>query len=453
MTDDQTLASFTPEVMPRTWDLFHDERSATFERAIASPPLCCPARAGFLTGQYPHNHGILANSPGYAELVDKPNVLPTWLDRIGYRTTMVGKYLNHYEAVAGSATAPGWDSWNVAIDYPAYYDYPLNQNGVVEQVGSGPRDYSTRRFTEIALEELRRGGRDPAFMWLAYNAPHIAPSKTKPCDGELAEPPDRDAYEEFAEAEPPRDPSFDEEDRSDKPRAIKTRTPLTPHEMEGITRRWRCGLATLRVLDGQIGRLADALEKADELERTVLVFVSDNGYFFGAHALEGDKRLPYSQSSHVPMAIRVGSRVSPEPPPPTIGQTVSNVDLAPTLLDYAGTRPCIGDRDCRELDGRSLRPLLEGRDQSWPSDRAVLMELDDGHTYTALRTDRYLYTEITADRAGELREPAIELYDLVRDPYELDNLATLEPEENSKLLDELAARLDRLTSCSGKDCE
>ncbi len=118
MTDDQTLESFGPEAMPYSWELFNGERGAVFTRAVASPPLCCPARAGFITGQYPHNHGVLGNVPGYADLVEKDNVLPAWLGRAGYRTAFVGKYLNGYELVDGERAAPGWDAWHVPPGLP-----------------------------------------------------------------------------------------------------------------------------------------------------------------------------------------------------------------------------------------------------------------------------------------------------------------------------------------------
>jgi N-acetylglucosamine-6-sulfatase len=451
MTDDQTYESFGPEAMPRTWRLFHDERSTVFEQAVASPPLCCPARAGFITGQYPHNHGVLGNTPGYADLRDKPNVLPAWLDRAGYRTVMVGKYLNQYELVGGKAAAPGWDSWNAVFGYPAYYDYTLNRDGEVSRVGSAPGDYSTTRITDIALEELSRARDEPVFAWLAYNAPHIAASGTAPCEGELPEPPSRAAYEEFSEARLPTDPSFDEEDRSDKPRAIRDRSGLSREEIGEMTRRWRCGLATLGALDDALARLTGALRSRGELEQTVLVFLSDNGYFFGSHAIDDDKRLPYAQSAHVPLAIRVGAEVAGGRAPAAVEEVVSNVDLAPTLLDYAGARPCVAG-DCRPLDGLSLRPLLEGEGEDWPGDRAVLMELDEAVAYRALRTRRYLYSELTRDRSGELPSPAVELYDLERDPYELENLAEVDPSGSEAVLDELGARLDRLSACSGSAC-
>jgi arylsulfatase A-like enzyme len=451
MSDDQTLASFTRRTMPRTWDLFHDDRSAIFTQAVASPPLCCPARAGFITGQYPHNHGVLGNVPGYADLRDKPNVLPAWLDEAGYRTAMVGKYLNAYEAVGGTNPAPGWDSWHAVYLYPGYFEYVMNDEGRLSELGSAPSDYATAALTDRAVDEIAGARGRPLFAWLAYNAPHIATSRSEPCSGELPEPPTPEAYERFADTPLPRDPSFDEGDRSDKPRSLADRSPLSDRAIEEMTLRWRCGLAALRALDGAIGRLVDTLEGEGELEKTVLVFTSDNGYFFGSHALDDDKRLPYAQSARVPLAIRVGSKVAGERPPSELGQVVSNVDLAPTLLDYAGTQPCLRHSPCRAVDGRSLRPLLEGDDADWPEDRAVLMELDEAYAYRALRTPRYLYSELTRDRAGELPKPAVELYDLERDPYELDNLWQTDRGSVRSLAAAMRARLDRLAACEGSE--
>lgn len=454
MTDDQTVESFAPRAMPYTWKLFHDSRSTIFEDATAAPPLCCPARAGFITGEYPHNHGVLGNLPGYADLRDKDNVLPAWLDQGGYRTALIGKYLNDYEEVGGTEAAPGWDAWHALFGDPAYFGYQLNEDGKVVDAGSTPEDYSTTRFTDLAVKEISQGaGDEPLFMWLAYNAPHVAVSSLEPCVGEMPVPPSRAAYERFADARLPRDPSFDEADRSDKPRAVAGKSAVSEEALDEMTLRWRCGLATLRAVDEGVRRLTSALEEAGELEQTVLVFVSDNGYFFGSHAITGDKRLPYAQSAHVPMAIRVGSEVAGRPPPPGLPEVVSNVDLAPTLLDYAGARPCLGSGGCRAVDGRSLRPLLDGDDGDWPTDRAVLLELDESVTYKALLSPRYLYSRLTRDRAGELPRPAIELYDRRADPYELDNLWQTDRSEARGLARRLQTRLDRLADCEGSSDE
>ena len=455
MTDDQTVKSFGPRAMPFSWRLFHDERSAIFESAVAVPPLCCPVRAGFLTGQYPHNHGVLANVPGYADLEDKENVLPAWLGRAGYHTALVGKYLNQYARVGRADPAPGWDSWFAYHLYPAYFDYEISDDGEVSASGSEPDDYSTHRFNDRAVAEIADPDRDrPLFMWLAQNAPHIDSSTLGPCNEEVATPASRADYREFASEPLPRDPSYDEADRSDKPRNISDRDPIADREERIMTLRWRCALASLRAVDEGMEEIVAALEEAGELEETVLVFLSDNGYFFGEHAIGKDKRLPYRASAEVPMAIRVGERVASTAPPSEIEPLVGTFDLTPTLLDYAGAEPCV-EGECRPLDGRSLRPLLEEVPDGYPADRAILLELDESeagsYAFEALRTKRYLYSRLHRDRDGPLPRAGIELYDLEQDPYELENLWTLDRGAVRELQGELDARLDRLAACEGSE--
>jgi arylsulfatase A-like enzyme len=439
--------------MPYAWKLFHGRRAGVFDRALASPPLCCPSRAGFLTGQYPHNHGVLGNVPGYPALSDKQNVLPAWLTRAGYRTAFVGKYLNGYDEVGGASPAPGWASWHGVAGYPHYFDYELNDNGEVTRHQYERADYSTTVFTDRAIEEIETRSRRPLFMWLALNAPHIDASKVPPCRGGLATAPDRETYRRFASEPLPADPSYNESDRSDKPRHVADRSTIGGREEQEITLRWRCALAALHAADRELARLVSALERTGELEDTVLVFVSDNGYFFGEHAIGADKRLPYEAAAHVPLAIRVGERVADAEPLGRIAPVVSTVDLAPTLLDYAGAEPCLAGGDCRAVDGRSLRPLLEGSG-GYPADRAILLELnDDAYAYEALRTGRYLYSRIRRDRRGELPGEAVELYDLRADPAELENLARTEPAAARRLVRRLDRRLDRLAECRGSEEE
>ena len=104
VVDDQAQNTFKPRFMPHT---FHDlvNHGTTFTNAIAAPPLCCPDRAGILTGQYPHNHGVFSNHPGYGDLRDPGNTLPVWLQNAGYRTGLFGKFMNHYEDVSGRGSA------------------------------------------------------------------------------------------------------------------------------------------------------------------------------------------------------------------------------------------------------------------------------------------------------------------------------------------------------------
>ncbi len=452
MTDDQTLASFGPRTMPFTWRLMREE-GTVFTQAVGTPPLCCPSRAGFLTGQYPHNHGVDANVPGYGLLRDKEAVLPVWLQRAGYRTAFIGKYLNEYERTGGTQAAPGWDEWFANLGYPAYFDYEVSDDGERVSYGSGEEDYSTSVFADRAVEFVSREGEgSPFFLWLALNAPHIAGSGPEPCGPSQPQAPTPEAFEEFAGDSLPRPPSFDELDTSDKPGFIRDLPPLSAETVDLLTLRWRCGAAALRAADAAMERLVASLGETGQLERTILVFTSDNGYFFGEHRLDDDKRLPYEPSLRVPLAMRVPSSLVAGERIPEVDRLVANIDLAPTLLDFAEASACPDPQACGDPDGISLRPLLSGEDGPL-RDRAVLVELDDGFTYAAIRTQRYLYSELSADRTGALPEPEIELYDLRSDPFELHNLWAEDPGGVAALQSSLAQRLDRMRSCSGaRDC-
>jgi arylsulfatase A-like enzyme len=179
----------------------------------------------------------------------------------------------------------------------------------------------------------------------------------------------------------------------------------------------------------------------------VIVFTSDNGFYFGEHGIPDGKELPYEPALRVPLAVFVpeslggdGGRVS--------DALVSNVDVAPTLLDYSGARPCSSRSRCRTVDGRSLRPLLAGGDPRWTQGRAIPLELDADFAYTAFRDEETLYMELTRDPIGPLAKPEIELYDLRSDPYELQNLAVARGDKASNLPAQ-HRRLIRLTSCMG----
>jgi N-acetylglucosamine-6-sulfatase len=137
MTDDQDAASL--RVMPSTRALI-GSAGVTFARSFASYPLCCPSRATFLTGQHAHNHKVLDNDPpdgGYGVLAGKDNTLPVWLQRAGYHTVHVGKYLNHYGLSTPPHVPPGWDEWHgeVGSTSPMMWGYVLSNNGETKTYG------------------------------------------------------------------------------------------------------------------------------------------------------------------------------------------------------------------------------------------------------------------------------------------------------------------------------
>lgn len=443
MVDDQAMGSFTGEVMPSTLEFFADG-GTVFEQAIAAPPLCCPARAGFLTGRYAHNHGVVENDVGYETMRGKRRTFPVALQAAGYRTAMVGKFLNGYDRTAGARPAPGFDRWFAMLGSADYFDFEVSDQGRRRFAA----DYSTRVLTRRARDFVDTTSRRPFFLWLSYNAPHtVLPGNPPPCEGRDAQPPSAGAVAEFADAALPRPPSFNEKDTSSRPSLAGHPDRLGRGEVTETERSWRCSLAAMRAVDRQLSRLLGDLRRSGRLRETVVVYVSDNGNYYGEHRLTEDKRLPLEPALHVPMAIRVGDAIDGGPDPPAIDRLVSQVDLAPTLLDYADADPCPDRGRCEPMDARSLRPLLEGGE--WPDRRAIPLTLDDGWSYAALRSEGELYMELTANRKREFPEPERELYDLRADPNELENLAADPGPATRERLRSLSVELARLTDCAG----
>jgi N-acetylglucosamine-6-sulfatase len=446
MTDDQTLSAFISDAMPFTWRFFRRSGSV-FTNALSIPPLCCPARAGFLTGQYAHNHGVLDNVPGYVGLKRKGSTLPAWLQRAGYRTGVVGKFMNGFygRALVGP---PGWDHWFIPVGYLGYFGFEVSTAGELRGYDAG--EYATDVYTAEANRFVRQAARGerPFFLWLSYNAPHFADESSAPCAGKVAQPANRRDYERFGDAALPRPPSFDEADVEDKGPWIRSNPRISSTALAELTRSWRCTLASLRAVDRGIRSLVETLRRLELVDQTLIVFVSDNGFFFGEHRIVDNKRLPYDPALRIPLAIRAPDGASPGAEN-DIEELVSTVDLAPTLLDYAAARPCLGRGQCRALDGRSLRPLLSGDVDSWPRDRAIPIELDDGVRYRALRTLDHLYIELESDYVRSPSRPRIELYDLHADPAQLRNLWHEDRSAVRRLRGELAERLDLLSRCEG----
>jgi N-acetylglucosamine-6-sulfatase len=446
LVDDQSMNSFKRAYMPRTFDGIVD-RGTRFRSGLAAPPLCCPDRAGILTGQYPHNHGVFTNEPGYASLRDPQNTLPVWLQRAGYRTGFVGKFLNGYTDIAGSSPAPGFDDWFGFVGFPGYYDYDISTNGNVRHFGSRRSDYSTDVLTRKAKRFLRKSSHssDPFFLWLAYEAPHGWRSPIHPCRHAASPgPPDRASVRAMEHVPLPRPPSFNEPDVSDKPAAIRNLPLLSHREIRQIKNNWHCTLAAVAQLDRGVGRVMRELKRDGEGRNTIVIYVSDNGNFFGEHRRQSGKADIYEPALNVPYAVKVPAAYRKGPRVDDRNAPVSNQDIAATLMDYAdrylgGVESCAGPGHCRRMDGRSLAPLVGGPG-SWPRNRGVLAEISSGtHDYHAIRTPRYLYSElVTGER---------ELYDLRTDPFELDNRA--DDPDLATTQRSLAARLALLRRCSG----
>ncbi len=457
MTDDQTAASVA-RAMPRTSRLAR--RATSFTAAIVANPVCCPSRAGFLTGQYPHNNGVDRNFPGYPRLRQKRSVLPAWLGRAGYATAHVGKFLNGYTYYRGRPgglePAPGWGEWYATVRPFAYFDYALSVNGRLRVYGDADRDYLTRVMTRQAVDFIARRSRRPGpfFLSVAPWAPHreIAGRFTRipACrDAPIPDPRDADA---FAEEPLPRPPSFAEPDASDKPRFVR-RLALSRRDVAELERDYRCRLAALGGVDRMMARIFRTLRRTGELARTAIVFTSDNGELQGEHRLDG-KSLPYEESARVPLIVWLpgGGGQGRPAQPPTVDLPVANIDLAPTILELAGARPCLGRDRCRRLDGRSLLPLLAGRVP--PRDRAILISSREGDHgicgFEAVRTADSTYARYRPRRSGPgCGRPSFEeYYGLGSDPHQLDNLLAGDRPEPAEVAD-LRQRLGLLLGCRG----
>jgi len=466
-TDDQNLAEFEPRYMPRTFELLADP-GTVFSDFVVATPLCCPSRASYLTGDYPHNSGVFSNRRGYSELKGKFNVLPVWMRNAGYRTAWVGKYLQGYEAAVDDPfeAAPGIDDWHATFD-PLYYDFEIADNGERVQVGNRSRDYYTnvitREATDVIDRQLQR--RRPLYMTVNNLAPHHGGGDAGRCTNVVPPAPrDEDLY---ASAKIPRTAGFDERDVSDKPEVV-ARDPLTAEKIERLDLAYGCRLASLRGVDRSIASIHEAVERAGELPDTVFIFSSDNGILQGQHRI-GGKNIPYGEGVQQPLVMLAGKRALGGRAVSSVDQLTANVDLAPTILELAGAEPCARPGNCRELDGQSLVPLLLGRQGSGIDEgREVLVEggkAGGDCLYAGIRTRGLNYIQHAEEAPDGTcdRNVATELYDLDGeltgnpDPLELDNLASpavaagSDPGVRAEI-SRLSRRLERLRACSGATC-
>jgi N-acetylglucosamine-6-sulfatase len=439
MTDDQTLDSMS--VMPQTQRLL-GEKGTTFTRDFVNYSLCCPSRATLYTGQYAHNHGVLGNGPpvgGYTRL-DKSNWLPLWLQAAGYRTMHVGKFLNGYGRLsAPTEVPPGFNDWYGTVDPTTYsfWNYTVNENGVLHTYGAAnePEFYSTDFFARRANELIAAAAPSdqPFFISVAFLAPH-AGQPVEPGDppGQPTPAPAPRHVNAFSTVGLPQPASFNEADVTDKPAAMQRRPLLTPERTTAIQENYQQRLESLLAVDEAVASIVGGLNAAGELDDTLILFTSDNGFFHGEHRVPQGKILAYEPSIRLPLIMR-GPGV---PEDERQSQLVTNADLAPTILDAANAKAG------RAQDGRSLFGVLDDPGVQWGRELLIEGGNNQGLTFTALRNYRWKYIE---HRDGEF-----ELYDLERDPDELANVAA-DP-ALAPLRTAMAGRLAALGACAGRSC-
>jgi arylsulfatase A-like enzyme len=483
MADDQGPGMM--RALPQTKRLLGG-RGATFANAFASFPLCCPARATFLTGEYAHNHGVKGNNPksggGYGALIDPEKNLAAWLQVSGYDTAFAGKWLNGLRTPRRAP--PGWSQWSGLMGaggegLSSYYDYDIfDPSGTPRHYGTSTVDYQTDALTRdyaLPFIQAHQVSAQPFFLWLAYHPPHNGVGRNDAAGKRCSEgppasragkqsaiPPARYASR-FEHTRLPASPSFDEADVSDKPAFLRRKPPLSDEDVERIQRDYRCGLAALLALDDAVGEIVATLRGTGQLDNTVLLFTADQGVLAGEHRIKRGKNRPYEEPISTPLLIR-GPGVAPGA---VIDAPVANADLAPTVLSLA--QATVPPELARPIDGVSLAPVLAGA----PADPGRVIPIEgrnntarahDGfkvRSYVGVRTARYAYTEYrraafstydagVAAPIGAGRVTDRELYDLQRDPFELENRARDPAYADAR--GALAGLTARLETCSGDAC-
>jgi arylsulfatase A-like enzyme/uncharacterized metal-binding protein len=467
LTDDEDVQLGSVDYMPNVKKLL-SAQGVSFSNMYVPLSLCCPSRTTILRGQYPHNTGVLTNNlpdggfeKAFAENLETAT-MATVLHGAGYRTVLLGKYLNGYPDTApANYIPPGWDEWYSPYAGNPYseYNYTLNENGTLKVYGATPADYLTDVIRAKAVDFIKRGPpAQPLFVYFATYAPH-SPYTPAPRHATL-----------FPDVKAPRPPSFNEPDTTDKPDYIKTRPLLTQNQIDNIDEAYRNRLRALQAVDEAIGDLVATLSSTGRLSNTYIVFTADNGYHMGEHRLLPGKYTPYETDLHVPLVIRGPGVV----PGVVRTQFVGNLDLAPTFADFAGAPPL------PFFDGRSLKPLLgpsvpsawrraflleefnQGQtviidpDKTDPASKQGVREPPDPAeieeavippipTYYGFQTPDYKYVEYLTT-AGDIKEK--EIY-VSWDPYERNNIA---PKVNQNFSDALEAYVLTLSACKTDSC-
>jgi arylsulfatase A-like enzyme len=443
------------------------EQGATLTNYFVTASICCASRASMFRGQYPHNTDVLENFPGFRrfyKLNEEADTLAVWLKNAGYKTSLLGKYLNLYPIDAGRDYVPaGWTDWHAFIyqknEPDLYENYSMNENGKFVQYPKTPAAYSTDVIKKDAVDFINESGKSPFFMLAAVYAPH-GPGKFAKRHAKM-----------FPDLKYPQKPSIGE-DISDKPQIVQALASSASGEVLDAgdssfvyIKRARA----LQAVDELVKDIVQTLEQNGELDNTYIIFTSDNGFHIGEHNLPTGKGTAYEEDIHVPFVIR-GPGIQPNS---QVTRIAANIDIAPTVADMAGASIS------SIVDGRSLLPLLKNQPVSkWR--KALLVEVgyseqpqsselqnialkkaveeelvaeypdtiyDDyfskveGGSFRAIRAENFVYVEYDNGEA--------EYYDLIKDPYQLDNLAA---QLDADTLARLHAWLEELKTCSADNC-
>ena len=436
LTDDLSWNLITPQIAPHIFQLEHE--GETFDHYFVADSLCCPSRSTIFTGLYPHDTHVVTNLPpngGFSKFQSQRLATKTFavaLHNTGYRTSMLGKYLNGYGNKGGSdhaasdmtatgAPVPrGWSDWHVANNTGyAEYNFLMNDNGTTHRY-SGVDNYGVDVLNRDAQKFITANAHKPFMVEAATFAPH-----------QPYTPAIRNAND-FPGLTEPRDPSFDAQNIN-PPAWLGQRPPLTPARVAKEDAIYRKRAQAVESVDKLVADTEATLAKEHLSKDTYIVFSSDNGYHLGQHRLVQGKQTAFDTDIRVPLIV-TGPGV---PHGRTVHQVVQNTDLYPTFVQLAGATPA------KPIDGTSLVPLLHphGPTSAWPTVALVEHHGNDspsdpdynggGSNPTSYDAIRISAPHLPGFKGHvesvyvEYLDPSHELeyYDISKDPYEVDNVA------------------------------
>jgi arylsulfatase A-like enzyme len=410
LTDDQrATGTVTRLAMPATQRWLRDG-GARFPNAFATTPLCCPSRASIFTGQYAHNHDVRINADVGA--LDHRDTVQRYLHGAGYRTALVGKFLNGW---ALEKRPPHFDRYTLVG--AGYRDVQANKDGQIVQVNRYVTDYVARRARNMILD-FEDQDATPWMVFVHPYAPH-GPFVIKK------------KYQDAPVGRWHLNPAVKEQDLSDKPPYVRRQE---PNPKRARSHR-RDQLRMLMSVDDLVAKAFNTLVEAGELQDTLVIFLSDNGFMWGEHSLFA-KTHAYIQSAEIPY-VRWPGHV---PAGGVAPRLAANIDVAPTILEAAGVEAQ------HVLDGRPLLGAV-------PRDHLLLESFfhhpqKDIPKWASYLSSSIQYTEYYAD--NEITRVFREYYELGPDPWQLKN--RLGPGQERPPPGSVAvveAQLDQDRSCQG----
>ncbi len=467
LTDDQDVVLGSFDHMPHVKALLQGQ-GMTFRNAFVHTPICCPSRSSILTGRYLHNCGVQNNSIAgncygheWIESMEENHTFAVHAQTAGYTTAYTGKYLNQYGYNRSSNAIPkGWDHWWGLVGNSQYYNYTLIQGGAATQVAERirygdqyPQDYLPSVMNTQILKWMKELP-EPWLIVAAWPTPH-GPFTPAPW-----------AVGTMSDVHPPLTQNYNASDSfmQQKHWIMRQLHPISEATAALVDKYYQQRLEALKSIDLHVAEMVQQLQNTDQLDRTVILYTSDNGFQFGQHRLSMDKRHLYENDIRVPFCIR-------GPGIPANSESlamVANIDIAPTILEIAQIMNAFIDMDGRSfwkyaqgqpdpsfLHRRDLLITYNGEGQNpcgmsecpFPWDDVLWMPDSFNNTYNCVRTIDTIEDSIFCQFMDE--EDFVEFYDLKVNPDQLQNdIAMLNAVQRQRY----QQRLQKLLQCQGPTC-